>query len=168
MLDTVTATRIIKKYPNRRLYDTELSRYITLSDVRDLVVSGVDFKVVGANNDEDLTRSILLHVIIEQESGGKPLFTTEILSKMICFYGDTVQAPFTSYLEKSLGLFTEQQKLMQDQMKNVLGTTPMNAMTELTRRNLEIWQEIQDSFFKAADVKQKSGDDESSNEPDKS
>lgn len=76
MLDTVTATRIIKKYPNRRLYDTELSRYITLSDVRDLVVSGVDFKVVGANNDEDLTRSILLHVIIEQESGGKPLFTT--------------------------------------------------------------------------------------------
>lgn len=168
MLDTVTATRIIKKYPNRRLYDTELSRYITLSDVRDLVVSGVDFKVVGANNDEDLTRSILLHVIIEQESGGKPLFTTEILSKMICFYGDTVQAPFTSYLEKNLGLFTEQKKLMQDQMKNVLGTTPMNAMTELTRRNLEIWQEIQDSFFKAADVKQKSGDDESSNEPDKS
>jgi len=164
----VTAARLIKKYPNRRLYDTELSRYITLSDVRELVLNGVEFKVVGANSDEDLTRSILLQIIIEQESGGEPLFTTEILSKMIRFYGDTVQGPFTSYLEKSLTLFVEQQKMAQDQMKNVLTTSPMNTMTELTRRNLEIWQEIQDSFFKAAGVGRSSGDAESPDEPDKS
>jgi polyhydroxyalkanoate synthesis repressor PhaR len=163
----VTAPRIIKKYPNRRLYDTELSRYITLSDVRELVLNGVEFKVVGANSDEDLTRSILLQIIIEQESGGEPLFTTEILSKMIRFYGDTVQGPFTSYLEKSLTLFVEQQKMVQDQMKNVLTTGPMSTMTELTRRNLEIWQEIQDSFFKAAGVGRRSNDAEPPDEPDK-
>lgn len=145
--------RIIKKYPNRRLYDTELSRYITLSDVRDLVLKGIDFKVVGANNEEDLTRSILLQIIIEQESGGgEPLFTTEILSKMIRFYGDTVQGAFTSYLEKSLSLFMEQQKLVQDQMRSAFTGNPLNAMTQLTQRNLEIWREMQESFLKAAGV----------------
>ncbi len=144
--------RIIKKYPNRRLYDTELSRYITLSDVRDLVLKGIDFRVVGANNEEDLTRSILLQIIIEQESGGEPLFTTEILSKMIRFYGDTVQGAFTSYLEKSLSLFMEQQKLVQDQMRNAFSGNPLNAMTQLTQRNLEIWREMQESFLKAAGV----------------
>ncbi len=142
--------RIIKKYPNRRLYDTELSRYITLSDVRDLVLKGVDFRVVAANSDEDLTRSILLQIIIEQESGGEPLFTTEVLSKMIRFYGDSVQGAFTNYLEKSLALFMEQQKLMQDQMRNVFSGSPLDAMTQLTQRNLEIWKEIQQSFLKAA------------------
>lgn len=146
----MTEPRIIKKYPNRRLYDTELSRYITLADVRDLVLKGVDFKVVGANNEEDLTRSILLQIIIEQESGGEPLFTTEILSKMIRFYGDTVQGAFTNYLEKSLSLFMEQQKLVQDQMRNVFTGSPLNAVTQLTQRNLEIWREIQESFLKAA------------------
>lgn len=142
--------RIIKKYPNRRLYDTELSRYITLSDVRELVLKGVDFRVVAANSDEDLTRSILLQIIIEQESGGEPLFTTEVLSKMIRFYGDSVQGAFTNYLEKSLALFMEQQKLMQDQMRNVFTGNPLDAMTQLTQRNLEIWKEIQQSFLKAA------------------
>jgi polyhydroxyalkanoate synthesis repressor PhaR len=147
----VAEVRTIKKYPNRRLYDTELSRYITLSDVRELVLKGVDFRVVAANNDEDLTRSILLQIIIEQESGGEPLFTTEVLSKMIRFYGDTVQGAFTSYLEKSLALFMEQQKLMQDQVRNVFGGgNPLNAMTQLTQRNLEIWKEIQESFLKSA------------------
>jgi polyhydroxyalkanoate synthesis repressor PhaR len=146
----VAEPRIIKKYPNRRLYDTELSRYITLSDVRDLVLKGVEFRVVAANNDEDLTRSILLQIIIEQESGGEPLFTTEVLSKMIRFYGDTVQGAFTTYLEKSLVLFMEQQKLMQDQMRNVFTGNPLDAMTQLTQRNLEIWKEIQQSFLKSA------------------
>lgn len=161
-------SRIIKKYPNRRLYDTELSRYITLSDVRELVVKGVDFRVVAANSDEDLTRSILLQIIIEQESGGEPLFTTEVLSKMIRFYGDTVQGAFTNYLEKSLGLFMEQQKLMQDQMRNVFSGNPLNAMTQLTQRNLEIWKEIQESFLKAAGLSSKQKEDKSTKESDKS
>ena len=77
------AVRIIQKYPNRRLYDTELSHYLTLADVRELVLSGSAFRVIEANTEEDLTRSILLQIIIEQESGGEPLFTTEVLTKMI-------------------------------------------------------------------------------------
>lgn len=160
--------RIIKKYPNRRLYDTELSRYITLSDVRELVLKGVQFRVVAANTDEDLTRGILLQIIIEQEAGGEPLFTTEILSKMIRFYGDTVQGVFTSYLEKSLSLFMEQQKLVQDQMRNVFTGNPLNAMTQLTQRNLEIWKEIQQSFLKAAGLSQSPREKQSSKESEKS
>jgi polyhydroxyalkanoate synthesis repressor PhaR len=165
----VAESRIIKKYPNRRLYDTELSRYITLADVRELVLKGVDFRVVAANSDEDLTRSILLQIIIEQESGGEPLFTTEVLSKMIRFYGDTVQGAFTSYLEKSLGLFMEQQKLMQDQVRNVFGGNPLSAMTQLTQRNLEIWKEIQESFLNSAGLSSSSSKESMPNkEPDKS
>ncbi len=118
--------------------------------MRDLVLKGVDFRVVAANSDEDLTRSILLQIIIEQESGGEPMFTTEVLSRMIRFYGDSVQGAFTDYLEKSLALFMEQQKLMQDQMRNVFSGSPLDAMTQLTQRNLEIWKEIQQSFLKSA------------------
>ncbi|MFQ5545439.1 MAG: polyhydroxyalkanoate synthesis repressor PhaR [Acidiferrobacterales bacterium] len=147
------AVRIIKKYPNRRLYDTELSRYITLADVRELVLSGGEFRVIEANTEEDLTRSILLQIIMEQESGGEPLFTTEVLTKMIRFYGDNVQEAFTSYLEKSLALVAEQQKLMRDQMNNVLGANPVSAMSELTKRNLKMWTDIQDNFLKAAGIK---------------
>jgi polyhydroxyalkanoate synthesis repressor PhaR len=166
----VAEARVIKKYPNRRLYDTELSRYITLSDVRELVLKGVDFRVVAANSDEDLTRSILLQIIIEQESGGEPLFTTEVLSKMIRFYGDTVQGAFTSYLEKSLALFMEQQKLMQDQVRDVFGGgNPLNAMTQLTQRNLEIWKEIQENFLKSAGLSSpKSKESTPNKEADKS
>ena len=145
--------RVIKKYPNRRLYDTELSRYITLADVRELVLAGNEFRVVEANTDENLTRSILLQIIMEQESAGEPLFTTEVLTKMIRFYGDNVQQAFTSYLEKSLALVGEQQKLMQDQMNNVLGANPVSAMSELTQRNLKMWTDIQDNFLKAAGIK---------------
>jgi polyhydroxyalkanoate synthesis repressor PhaR len=158
------AVRIIKKYPNRRLYDTELSRYITLADVRELVLSGGEFRVIEANTEEDLTRSILLQIILEQESGGEPLFTTEVLTKMIRFYGDSVQEAFTNYLEKSLGLVAEQQKLMQDQMNNVLGANPVSAMSELTQRNLKMWTDIQDNFLKAAGIKRGS---DSPKRPDK-
>lgn len=148
--------RIIKKYPNRRLYDTELSRYITLADVRELVLSGGEFRVIEANTEEDLTRSILLQIIIEQESGGEPLFTTEVLTKMIRFYGDSVQQAFTSYLEKSLTLVAEQQTLMRDQMNNVVGANSVSAMSELTQRNLKTWTDIQDNFLKAAGIKRDS------------
>ncbi len=116
------------------------------SDVRDLLLQGVDFRVVSANTDEDLTRSILLQIIVEMESGDEPLFTTEILSEVIRFYGDTVQTAFTDYLERSLALFVEQRKLVQDQMRNVFTGNPVRAMTELTKRNLEIWKDTRKAF----------------------
>jgi len=143
--------RIIKKYPNRRLYDTEQSRYITLADLQKLVIEGEEFRVIDANSNSDLTRNILLQIISEEESGGKPMFTTEILMKIIRLYGDSVQDTLTSYLEKSLTLFDEQQKALQDQMRGVLQENPMaSLMTEMTRKNLEIWQDVQNSFFKAS------------------
>ena len=145
-------SRIIKKYPNRRLYDTELSRYITLADVRELVTQGAVFKVIDTNTNEDLTRNILLQIIIDKETGPEHLFTTEILSKMIRFYGDSVQGVFSEYLEKSLGLFVEQQTRIQQQLGNLMTKNPMDAMTDLTNRNLEIWHDMQDNFLKAAGI----------------
>jgi polyhydroxyalkanoate synthesis repressor PhaR len=143
--------RIIKKYPNRRLYDTEQSRYITLVDLQKLVVGGEEFQVIDANSSKDLTRNILLQIISEEESGGKPMFTTEILLKIIRFYGDSVQDALTDYLEQSLGLFDEQQKAFQGQMRGVMQENPMTSlMTEMTKKNLEIWQDVQNSFFKSS------------------
>lgn len=147
---TEPAPRIIKKYPNRRLYDTEQSRYITLADVRELVTQGVDFVVLDANTEQDITRSILLQIILEQESGGAPLFTTDILAKMIRFYGDSVQGVFTDYMEKSLNLFVEQQARLQQQVQDMLTRNPIDLMGEVTKRNLELWQEMQDSLLKAS------------------
>jgi polyhydroxyalkanoate synthesis repressor PhaR len=100
--------RIIKKYPNRRLYDTEVSRYITLADVRDLVMNCTTFKVVDTANDNDITRSILLQIMLEEESGGEPLFSATMLSQIIRFYGGTLQGMFARYLEGSLDLFSKQ------------------------------------------------------------
>lgn len=146
-------SRIIKKYPNRRLYDTEISRYITVADVRELVMQGVEFKVVDANSNEDITRPTLMQIILEQESGGQPLFTANILAKIIRFYGDSVQGVFSTYLEKSLELFIEQQAQLQRQVRNMIGgNTPFELMADLTQRNLEIWRDMQRNFLKAAGV----------------
>lgn len=142
-------TRIIKKYPNRRLYDTEDSKYITLEDVKKLVLSGVDFCVKDVKTDEDLTRNILLQIISEQEHGGEPFFSTELLTQIIRSYGDSLQSIAGEYIQKSMQLFVEQQKQMQDAMSS----NPLTAMSELTERNLKMWQEMQDNFFKAAGLK---------------
>ena len=143
--------RTIKKYPNRRLYDTEQSRYITLADLQQLVMDGEDFLVNDANTGKELTRNILLQIIAEQESGGKPMFTTEILMRLIRFYGDSSQDALTQYLEQSLSLFDEQQKAFQEQIEGAMHDNPVTSlMTEMTRKNLEIWEDVQSSFFKSA------------------
>jgi polyhydroxyalkanoate synthesis repressor PhaR len=153
--------RIIKKYPNRRLYDTVVSRYITVADVRDLVMKKAEFKVVDANSNEDITRPTLMQIIMEQEAGGQPLFTTDILSKMIRFYGNSVQGVFSTYLERSLELFVEQQTRLQRQVREMMtsSSTPFELMADLTQRNLEIWNEMQRNFLKAAGVKLPSEDE---------
>src|SRR5210317_1728797 len=102
--------RIIKKYPNRRLYDTEESRYITLEDIRKLVLNNKEFIVKDVKSEEDLTRTILLQIIIEQEDDGDPLFSTDALSHIIRFYGDSVQTVAGDYIQQSINLFVNQQK----------------------------------------------------------
>ena len=142
--------RIIKKYPNRRLYDTEVSRYVTLEDVRSLVLQEIRFQILDARTSEDLTRSILLQIIMEQEADGEPMFSEQVLAKIIRSYGDSLQGMMASYLERSLNLFVEQQARVQDQMKTMMGSDPLSMMREITERNLSIWQEMQEGLIRAA------------------
>lgn len=144
--------RIIKKYPNRRLYDTEISKYITLEDVKNLVLKGVTFCVKDVKTDEDLTRSILLQIISEQEHNGEPLLSTESLTQLIRFYGNAYQSVLADYLEKSLEIFTKQQKDFQEGFNKAVQGSPFDVMQSMTKKNMEMWQDIQDSFFKASGV----------------
>ena len=153
--------RIIKKYPNRRLYDTEVSRYVTLEDVRNLVLEEVPFQVRDARTNEDLTRSILLQIIMEQEADGEPMFSEQVLVNIIRSYGDSLQGMMASYLERSLTLFLEQQARVQDQVKTVMGSDPLSMMREITERNLSIWQEMQEGLLRAAAPPPSGGSDAS-------
>ena len=102
--------RLIKKYPNRRLYDTQTSSYITLTDVKQLVLDNEEFAVVDAKNGDDLTRSILLQIILEEESHGAPMFSSAALSQIIRYYGHAMQGMMGSYLEKNVQAFTDIQR----------------------------------------------------------
>ena len=114
-----TGPRILKKYPNRRLYDTEVSSYITLAEVKAMVLQGVDFEVRDAKTGEDLTRSILLQIILEEETGGVPMFSAGMLSQIIRFYGHAMQGMMGSYLEKNLQTFTDIQGRLAQQSKGL-------------------------------------------------
>ena len=116
---SVAAARIIKKYPNRRLYDTETSAYITLAEVRRLVMGSTHFTVRDAKTNEDLTRSILLQIILEEEAGGAPMFTEAVLANIIRFYGDAMQSFMGAYLEKNVQSFMDLQLKMTEQSKGV-------------------------------------------------
>jgi polyhydroxyalkanoate synthesis repressor PhaR len=113
--------RLIKKYPNRRLYDTRTSTYITLVDVKELVLKHEDFRVVDAKSGDDLTRSILLQIILEEEAGGAPMFTSDLLAQMIRFYGNAMQGMMGQYLENNITAFTDVQKKLQDHAKSLYG-----------------------------------------------
>lgn len=118
----VTGTRrLIKKYPNRRLYDTRTSSYITLADVKELVLKHEQFQVVDAKTSEDLTRSILLQIILEEEAGGMPMFTSDLLSQLIRFYGNAMQGMVGNYLEKNMQTFVQVQKQLQEQSRTMYG-----------------------------------------------
>jgi polyhydroxyalkanoate synthesis repressor PhaR len=140
--------RIIKKYPNRRLYDTGVSKYVTVEDIRLLVRSGAKFRVVDAKTDEDITRNLLLQVILEQEDKGQPIFTTEMLEQLIRTYGDAMQGFMTTYLKQSLDIFLQQQKLVREQMEGLLQNGPMSAFSDLAQQNLKLWQSLQESALK--------------------
>jgi len=113
--------RLIKKYPNRRLYDTRTSTYITLVDVKELVLKHEEFRVLDAKTGDDLTRSILLQIILEEEAGGAPMFTSDLLAQMIRFYGNAMQGMMGQYLENNISAFSDMQKKMQEQAKHLYG-----------------------------------------------
>ncbi|NKC11326.1 MAG: polyhydroxyalkanoate synthesis repressor PhaR [Gammaproteobacteria bacterium] len=153
--------RVIKKYPNRRLYDTQISSYITLEDVRKLVLEHVAFVVVDAKSKEDITRSILLQIIFEREEDGQPIFSTAALEQIVRFYGDDLQSMMTTFFESSLRLFAEQQHALRRQMETVRGE-PMNIIRDMAERNMTVWREMQRSFLGAGAASRcKSADDDS-------
>ena len=138
--------RIIKKYPNRRLYDTGISSYITLEDVKKLVLKEVDFTVVDVKTNEDLTRSILMQIIAEQEHGDNPIFSANALTRIILAYGKTNQYFLSDYLAKCLEIYEQQQSAFQEHVKQL--SDSIEDMSELTDQNLKIWKTITDNFFK--------------------
>ncbi len=137
--------RVIKKYPNRRLYDTDISKYVTLSDVRKLIIDNVPVKVVDAKTKEDLTRSVLLQIILEQEEDGSPIMSAQMLEQLIRFYGDPLQTNFASYLESSVQLIAEQRGKVREKLEQV--ADPVTFMSSLANRNMDVFKEMQDSLF---------------------
>jgi polyhydroxyalkanoate synthesis repressor PhaR len=141
--------RVIKKYPNRRLYDTVESRYITLADIRRLVTEGIEFVVVDKKSQEDITRSILLQVIAEQEHAGEPLMSQDFLSQIIRSYGSAMQSFVGSYLEHSLKMLAGQQQQMREQMRGMVGADAYDNLATLTQKNIERWRAMQEDVLKA-------------------
>lgn len=142
-------SRVIKKYPNRRLYDTRISSYITVEDVRQLIVDGEAFEVRDAKTGEDLTRQVLLQIIAEHEQDGEPMLSTQLLSQIIRFYGDSLQGFMGSYLERSMQVFLDQQQQFRQQVGGSLGQTPWAMLNQLTERNLELWKDFQQNLVGA-------------------
>lgn len=150
--------RTIKKYPNRRLYDTELSKYITLSHIRDLVLEKEPFVVIDKKSGDDITRSILMQVISEQEQHGEPVMTQDFLSQIIRTYSSAMPNVVSNYLEQSLRLFMNQQAQARSTIRKVVGIDPIDAVTGLAQRNFARWRAVQEEVFRVLSLK--SGDDE--------
>lgn len=142
--------RIIKKYPNRRLYDTELSKYVALADLRKLIHDEVDFKVIDSKSGKDISRSILIQIITEQEAGNEALFSTEMLTEIIRNYDEAIHDVFQSYMDQSMQAFTEQQEIIQQRMEELVGTRAVKTMSDITQRNAELWMDMQKGFLEAA------------------
>ena len=140
--------RIIKKYPNRRLYDTEISSYVTLEDVRQLIMEGESFEVRDARSGNNLTRSVLLQIISENEDLiGQPIFSTRLLTQVIRFYGDSLQGIIGNYLERSIEMFSEQQQQLRGHLGNLMGQTPLSLLNQVAERNMEIWKGLQQGLL---------------------
>lgn len=157
--DAASASRLIKKYPNRRLYDTATSSYVTLSQVKDLVVAGATIQVLDAKTDVDITRSILLQIILEEEAGGAPMFTEAVLTHIIRFYGNTMQGFLGPFIEKNVQSFTDMQRNFAEQAgglnpevwaKMLDGQTPMatGLMGNYVEQTQNLFLQLQENFAK--------------------
>jgi polyhydroxyalkanoate synthesis repressor PhaR len=137
---------VIKKYANRRLYNTSTSSYVTLDDLSDMVKKGTDFSVYDAKTGEDITRSVLTQIIFDEENKGQNLLPIRFLRQLIRFYGDSMQAFIPSYLEFSLESLTREQERFRQQMMESFGGEPFRAMEEQARRNVAMFQQAVQMF----------------------
>ncbi|MFT5083778.1 MAG: polyhydroxyalkanoate synthesis repressor PhaR [Lentisphaeria bacterium] len=133
----------IKKYPNRRLYDTSRSQYVNLDAIRELVVSHSEFRVVDSKTEDDLTKSILLQIISEQENNdSQSLLTQSVLKQLIRFYGSELQGFMRQYLEQSISTFLDRQDTMQGVMQDMLDASPINVFNQMMEKNMSVWSTI--------------------------
>ena len=139
--------RIIRKYANRRLYDTEASRHINKEDVRKLIASGEDLRVVDEASGDDITRSLLLQLVAEQELGGQPVLSDQMLTQIIRFYDHPMQGLLGSYLQQSFESFLQQQSTLQEQMQEMIRSGPFAVMKDVAKQNMEAWQAMQKAFL---------------------
>lgn len=148
MADNASGPIVIKKYANRRLYDTSASRYVTLDHLRELVKDGKDFQVVDAKSGDDLTRGVLAQIIFEEESKGETLLPVEFLRQLISFYGDSMQSMVPGYLNMSMDSFAKQQAEMREQMAEAMGSpaASMAIMEEAAKRNMAMFQQAMSMF----------------------
>ncbi len=138
---------LIKKYANRRLYDTVASSHITLEGIRDLVASGTDVRIVDETSGDDITRTILLQIIAERELGGRPMLDSGFLMSIIRLYGNPMQDLVGEFLNNSFDTFMKQQAQYQEQMREALKATPLSTMQDLAESNLKAWQAMQDAML---------------------
>ncbi|WP_346795373.1 polyhydroxyalkanoate synthesis repressor PhaR [Halomonas sp. Bachu 37] len=159
--------RVIRKYANRRLYDTQQSRYVTLEDLRRLILEEEPFRVEDAKSGEDLTRTILLSIIIEQEQADSDadVFSNDLLAQLIRVYAMSSPLPLSRYLEQGTQLMLEQQQRMQNQWKQAMRHSPVEFMRELAEENMRFWQ---NTINQSAKADSDNEDDAESDENDKS
>ena len=138
--------RIIRKYANRRLYDTEASRHINKDDVRKLIAAGKDVRILEDGSGDDITRSVLLQLVAEQELGGKPVLSDQMLTQIIRFYDHPMQGVLGSYLQQSFETFLQQQSTLQEQMTELMRSGPFAVMKDVAKQNMEAWQAMQKAF----------------------
>jgi len=143
--------KIIKKHANRRLYDTEARCNVTMSDIRQMLISGVNLKVVDGGNNEDITRSILLQIIVEREQAGMPMLSEPVLVQLIQFYDNPMQEMMKEYLQKSVSTFIDQQQNYQKQFQQLLANSPVELVQDLMVQNLKTWEAASDVFTDKSD-----------------
>ena len=139
--------KVIKRYTNRKLYDTVESRYVTLADIRRLVVERVDFVVLDRKTQQDITRSILLQVIAEQEGAGESLMSRDFLSQVIRSYGNGLQDFVARYLDESIQQFAKEQRELRERFKSVVGIDPLETVTSVAQKNYQRWKSLQEEVF---------------------
>ena len=149
----MTERRVIKKYANRRLYDTVVSKHVTLAGLRKLVVSGIDIQVLEESSGNDITRALLLQIIVHQEQSENPLLPEQLLAQLICYYGNPMQSMMGDHLQQSVGTFVSQQESIRSQMQNVPCDTPMDTLQDLMKKNMSVWESMMGSNAATDDTK---------------
>lgn len=145
----MAAPHVIKKYANRRLYDAAASRHVTLDDLRELVAKGESIQVIDDKTGDDITRTVLLQIIAEQEQFGHPILSIPVLEALIRFYGNSMQEFMTRYLEESMRNFGEQQAAAQAQLARLMSATPLTSIADIARQNLDAWTRMQEAMMGA-------------------